>query len=422
MAMPWLLPAAASRAVRGRYLVLLVVRTAMAQTHVAWITGNATNGPAGGRASMAFAQQSLSGTGGGALADVLWMYGGISSAQPLSYSSELWGFTASHSSWEQVTALNSPPALVGSAMCAVGHILYLFGGANFVANAYSHLYSFDTARRSWARMLLSGHQPVARAYHAMSCAGGRVYMFGGEDASGGVLNTLNYLSGMSSTSVGWSAPTPAGNVPTPRKAHSLCAGAGKLYVFGGSGASGEKLSDAYQLDTTTLTWTALATSGDAPSGREGHTAVVLDQKLYIFGGADAYGNLNDVRVLDLGSLRWAHPRSSSTPPPPRWGHVGALINQRLYLYGGVSASQQLLDDAWSMSRHCVGTIQLTSARATFASGDGSYMALADCRWCVPARAIGHRAIGHLPAHHRSALRRRLRAAPAMLYDRTPVAA
>ena len=56
----------------------------------------------------------------------------------------------------------------------------------------------------------------------------------------------------------WSQPLPSGNLPTPRKSHSLTHGRGKIYLFGGSGASGEKLADTYALDTTTYSWQALA--------------------------------------------------------------------------------------------------------------------------------------------------------------------
>ena len=331
---------------------------------------------------MAFAQQSLSSQSGGSLTDVLWMFGGISSAQPVNYSAELWGYTASSRSWSlDATTNNRPPALVGSTMCSIGHFLYLYGGANFDANAFDHLYAFDTSRRTWSLVLLGGFLPPARAHHAMSCAGGRVYVHGGQDTHSTVQSELYALSDLNTLSTAWTVPLQTGNPPTARKGHSLTHGrTGKLYCFGGSGASGEKLADAYSYDPTIGSWEALATIGDAPAGREGHTATILDEKLYIFGGADGFGNLNDVRVLDLGILRWSHPRASGTPPAPRWGHVGAVISQTLYLYGGLSGSSELLSDMWTMSRHCIGHLELTASRARFVSGEGAYRALSTCSW------------------------------------------
>ena len=365
-------------------IITLLPSFTNAQTHVAWARSpGSSGGPPGGRASMAYAQQSLAGESGGALADVLWMYGGISAAQPLNYSSELWGYTASTSLWERVVLPGSPPPLVGASMCSVGHFLYLYGGSNFDASANENLYSFDTARRQWSLMSLLGYRPPARAYHTLTCAGGRVYLFGGADASGTVYNTMAYLDNLNTINMRWHSPPAAGNVPSPRKSHSLSHGqGGKLYLFGGSGAADEKLNDVYTLDATSLSWYAMSTTGVPPTPREGHTGVVMDNKLYVFGGSTTDSNLNDVRVLDLSSLSWSHPRSSGDPPPPRWGHVGALVNQQLFLYGGVSERQNLLSDMWQMSRHCVGRIELTATRSTFVSGEGTYQANTQCEWHI----------------------------------------
>ena len=76
----------------------------------------------------------------------------------------------------------------------------------------------------------------------------------------------------------------------------------------------EKLADTYSYEPVARSWEPISTTGDAPAGREGHTASILDEKLYVFGGADGFGNLNDVRALDLGTYRWSHPRSSGMPP------------------------------------------------------------------------------------------------------------
>ena len=64
----------------------------------------------------------------------------------------------------------------------------------------------------------------------MSCAGGRVFLFGGQDVNGGVHNDLHVLSDMNTMSTAWSQPLPSGNLPTPRKSHSLTHGRGTTVV------------------------------------------------------------------------------------------------------------------------------------------------------------------------------------------------
>ena len=130
-------------------VVLLYAPCARVQSHVSWAPVQTSDVPSGGRASMAFTPQSLASTSGGALNDGLWMFGGISSAAPLAYSNELWSFSASTGAWQLQRAASGPRALVSSAMCSIGHTLYLYGGASFDEQAHSDFYSYDTARGRW---------------------------------------------------------------------------------------------------------------------------------------------------------------------------------------------------------------------------------------------------------------------------------
>jgi len=375
-------------------LCLCAVPLAAQPTHVSWAQESAANSGPGLRAGVAYSPQALSTLAGGVLADVLWMFGGISSTLPLSYSDELWSYrrTDNSSSWALMppgsSAIDRPTPRVGSALCAVGHFIYVYGGASFAANAHADLYRFDTAQRQWLLQLPPGTAPGALAYHAMSCVGGTVYLSGGEDASGTLRSsTYALLDAGNPALIRWSSPVMSGAPPTARRGHSLTAADNsRLVLFGGRGPSGSFLNDAYLLRTGTLEWVSLATLGARPAGREGHVAVVLSERLYVFGGADALGSRNDVVSLDLSSLIWSYPAAAGTLPTPRWGTLGAKLNEKLYVYGGLSTSSQLLGDMWSMSRQCHGRVHLRASRATFASGEGVYGPNARCEWLIAPTA------------------------------------
>ena len=102
-------------------LLVSWVSAARAESYVAWSSLEANGAGPGGRVSMAATGKSIAETA--ALGDQMWIFGGISSAVPPVYSSMLWKFDARSATWTQVDKPASPPALEGSAMCAVRQAL-----------------------------------------------------------------------------------------------------------------------------------------------------------------------------------------------------------------------------------------------------------------------------------------------------------
>ena len=380
-----------------RATLLTLVASASASTdYVSWRQVSATSelgsgdpgfeatGPSA-RGAMAATHQPLAETA--ALGDDLWIFGGIETA-PSSYSSELWSYSVRTAAWTKVTPVGGggPAALEGSAMCSVGHTLYLFGGTDAGFTPSDKLWTYDTQLGFWAEMAQVS-RPAARSYHTLTRVGDALFLFGGSDDESSPLDDLHTLDLISLV---WTAVGAAGAPPTPRKGHTASLANDRLYVFGGMGAGGGLLGDAYELDTRSLEWRALQTYGDQPPGQYGHSANVVGQKLYVFGGEDAQAKVNDVRVLDLHSLRWSRPLSVGESPAARWGHAATLINQQLYVFGGIGASQAALGDMWVMAPSCSaagGVVTLTNARGTFSTGAGTYPDNAVCSWLLqPSKA------------------------------------
>ena len=100
-----------------RVLLLSALSSALAENYVAWSSVTSSGSGPGGRVSMASTAKSIAETA--ALGDQVWIFGGISSAVPPVYSSELWTFDMHTATWSQFAKAGSPPALEGSVMCAV---------------------------------------------------------------------------------------------------------------------------------------------------------------------------------------------------------------------------------------------------------------------------------------------------------------
>jgi hypothetical protein len=95
----------------------------------------------------------------------------------------------------------------------------------------------------------------------------------------------------------WSAHAPPSGQwpsPFPRSSHALsttATTAGELFLFGGSTHDGI-YDDLYMISTRDFSTTLLNTSGDIPSPRYGHHAVLAGTTLLIWGGTTEFSNRN----------------------------------------------------------------------------------------------------------------------------------
>ena len=173
------------------------------------------------RGAMASTHQPLAETA--ALGDDLWIFGGIETA-PSSYSSELWSYSVRTAAWTKVTPVGGggPAALEGSAMCSVGHTLYIFGGTDAGFTPSDKLFTYDTQLGFWAEMAQVS-RPAARSYHTLTRVGDALFLFGGSDDESSPLDDLHTLD---LVSLVWTAVGAAGAPPTPptaKRVASACA-------------------------------------------------------------------------------------------------------------------------------------------------------------------------------------------------------
>jgi len=72
---------------------------------------------------------------------------------------------------------------------------------------------------------------------------------------------------------------------------------------------------------------------DSPKPRCGHSAHVINGRMYTFGGWGKGGDLNDIDVLELEGLVW-YPIRPSGPPPPRSGASDKADTRLVTVSGG----------------------------------------------------------------------------------------
>jgi hypothetical protein len=129
----------------------------------------------------------------------------------------------------------------------------------------------------------------------------------------------------------------------------------KMYIFGGSlvdtfGTPTECSDKVWTYDLESKRWNLLNTWGSKPCARKGHTAVIYQHQMFVFGGLaeDHQGGwvtLNDAFVFDFKSECWKLIPENGQVPSSRGCHSACADSNYMYIYGGYhSASEPFLGD------------------------------------------------------------------------------
>lgn len=190
---------------------------------------------------------------------------------------------------------------------------------------------------------MAGAKPSGRYGHTLNMLGPKVLVFGGQvegfffnDLVAFDLNTLNLASPR------WELVSPVeGNEPPPsRTNHVAVAHNDKLYVFGGTNGL-EWFNDMWRFDPVTRSWQLLNCSGFVPQPREGHSASLVGDVIYVFGGRDVDGNdLGDLSAFKISSSRWFTFQNMGPGPSPRSGHALCSVGKKIYVIGGEGAESR----------------------------------------------------------------------------------
>jgi N-acetylneuraminic acid mutarotase len=167
----------------------------------------------------------------------------------------------------------------------------------------------------------------------------------------------NLISSASThTSLTWSLLQPAGEIPPARSGAASVIVDGKLYIFGGYGGGTGRLDDFYSFDFERNKWKRVEVlSEERPGFRENNGVVASgdSRRLTLFGGYDGNQWLNDLWVFDIPQSRWTCIQESSDPndtsgPSRRFGYVSVVHRNKFVLFGGFDGVQWL-NDRWEFN-------------------------------------------------------------------------
>ena len=141
----------------------------------------------------------------------------------------------------------------------------------------------------------------------------------------------------------------ADGTPTQIDEHTCCKMDNKVVVFGGFN-DGERTNDVHIFDTDACQWTKRSpvdANAPAPKPRAGHSATLHEGILYIFGGKDDENlKLNDIWKFDIEQREWTElePSNSQQAPTQRAGHSALLYQGYICIFGGIFEVTKELND------------------------------------------------------------------------------
>ena len=196
----------------------------------------------------------------------------------------------------------------------------------------------------------AGTNAPRRDGHSMTEMGDKLYVFGGEDRNTRSL-LLNSISDFSPEINSWTSGTSETNPPA-RRDH--CAGAidGKLYIFGGVGSNSQYRSDVWMYDPAFTNWFFQDTQGTKPTARKLSASASFNDKMYIFGGQDTNGYRGDLWEYNPSSTNWTLLKAEDPPfnsPPARSGAQAFVHEDKMYIFGGENEYGNPLQDMWKYS-------------------------------------------------------------------------
>ncbi|KAF2981046.1 hypothetical protein EK904_002236, partial [Melospiza melodia maxima] len=125
-------------------------------------------------------------------------------------------------------------------------------------------------------------------------------------------------------------------VPYMRYGHSAVLIDDTVYIWGGRNDTEGACNVLYAFDVNTHKWFTPKVSGMVPGARDGHSACVLAKSMFIFGGyeqlADCFSN--DIHKLDTTNMTWTLISAKGTPARWRDFHSATIIGTKMYVFGG----------------------------------------------------------------------------------------
>ena len=145
---------------------------------------------------------------------------------------------------------------------------------------------------------------------------------------------------------------PVKNFPEGREQFSICRQDNDIIITGGISTKMKTLA-IWRLNLTTLEWKKVKTDNPIEN-RYGHTALSMNNKLYIFGGKTKYLNtsyLNNLDIFSFTERKIINCQINGEKPENRKSHIAIFVGTQMLIHGGINVDGKILDDSYLFNMH-----------------------------------------------------------------------
>ncbi|CAF1059137.1 unnamed protein product [Brachionus calyciflorus] len=260
------------------------------------------------------------------------------------------------------------PCRVNHASVSVGEYIYSFGGYSQQSTSTElksrnpiDVHVLDTITLKWIKRSLPKETdsqyeqtPYFRYGHTCVQHKNLIYLWGGR--SDWTNNLCNNLFKYDPSNHLWTIVEINGQKPDGRDGHSACIKDDSMYIFGGFVQNTKRFSNEInEFNFKTSSWTLIEHKSDVrPFWRDFHTASIIDNDMYIFGGRMDTGRTrftgdnfysNDLYSFNLKNRQWnllipdqTHISQDSPEyilsPDGRRSHSAVVYNNKIIIFGG----------------------------------------------------------------------------------------
>ncbi|PKY43656.1 galactose oxidase [Rhizophagus irregularis] len=213
----------------------------------------------------------------------------------------------------------------------------------------SIVYQLDTKTNKITTPVILGDFPNRDNLIFMSSVSykGIIYLFGGvktDEAGTNIFYDNHYI--FDTINLNWKEGGLT-NVPPPRYKHTATLVDEIIYYIGGIQmnnaytTSYASMSIIFRYNTISNTWSSKVATGNTPGLRAGHSAVLVEGKICIFGGVYLDSSPTEsIAMLDTNNLEWSipsfkNPRRPNMPTLPNLVyHTATLVDKRMFVAFG----------------------------------------------------------------------------------------